>query len=375
MNLGTLAKLCPTPPSCLPDWSVIESSLPWVDSMGACPQDPEHHAEGDVWTHTRMVCEALCAMASWRALEPRRREAVFLAALLHDVAKPARTRVDEQGRIHAPGHAVAGESVARRWLWEHDASPAGRELVARLVRDHGAPLNALRRPDPRRLALAVSWRAGCELTALLAEADVRGRACADAPTLLEHVELFRLLANELGCLDQPFPFANERSRADYFAIEGRDPCHAAFDDSWGEVVVLSGLPGSGKTTLASREMASLPVLSLDDIREERDLVDADEQDEVARIAHERAKTLLRGRHPFLWDATNLVRSRRSALVGLVRAYGGRVRIHCVEASRAALLHRLAARERYVPPSAVERMLDRWQTPDATEAERVTGLDT
>lgn len=29
---------------------------PWGSAMAACQQDAQWHGEGDVWTHTRMVC-------------------------------------------------------------------------------------------------------------------------------------------------------------------------------------------------------------------------------------------------------------------------------------------------------------------------------
>ena len=32
---------------------------PWARAMAACGQDAGWHAEGDVWTHTRMVVAAL----------------------------------------------------------------------------------------------------------------------------------------------------------------------------------------------------------------------------------------------------------------------------------------------------------------------------
>lgn len=32
---------------------------PWARAMAVCPQDAQWHAEGDVWTHTRMVCAEL----------------------------------------------------------------------------------------------------------------------------------------------------------------------------------------------------------------------------------------------------------------------------------------------------------------------------
>lgn len=36
------------------DWSGIR--FPWIAPMVECMQDPDYHTEGDVWTHTRMVC-------------------------------------------------------------------------------------------------------------------------------------------------------------------------------------------------------------------------------------------------------------------------------------------------------------------------------
>ena len=34
-------------------WTEAQS---WAHEMAACQQDDQWHAEGDVWTHTRMVC-------------------------------------------------------------------------------------------------------------------------------------------------------------------------------------------------------------------------------------------------------------------------------------------------------------------------------
>lgn len=74
-------------------------------------------AEGDVWIHTRLVCEALVALPEWQALAAEDRDLVFAAALLHDVAKPLCTRV-ENGRVTSRGHSQRGAIEARRILWE-----------------------------------------------------------------------------------------------------------------------------------------------------------------------------------------------------------------------------------------------------------------
>ena len=63
--------------------------------LGDTPQEPRWHGEGDVLTHTRLVLEALEAAPEFWALDVERRAALWLAALLHDVAGlgPRRTMV------------------------------------------------------------------------------------------------------------------------------------------------------------------------------------------------------------------------------------------------------------------------------------------
>ena len=35
------------------------------------------HGEGDVWAHTRMVCEALVGLPAWQSLPPDERQVLF----------------------------------------------------------------------------------------------------------------------------------------------------------------------------------------------------------------------------------------------------------------------------------------------------------
>ena len=58
-----LLTLCPAPPDWRLPWHHMISSFNWLNTLADCPQDPIHHAEGDVLTHTRMVCEALIALS------------------------------------------------------------------------------------------------------------------------------------------------------------------------------------------------------------------------------------------------------------------------------------------------------------------------
>lgn len=53
-------------------------------------------------------------------------------------------------------------------------------------------------------------------------------------------------------------------------LSGRNvvPEQPLYDDSWGEVILMSGLPGTGKDTWIMPNRLHMPVISLDDIRRE-----------------------------------------------------------------------------------------------------------
>src|SRR3954469_7239969 len=97
--------LIPRPPDWRIDWAALESALPEASELAACQQGPQYHGEGDVWTHTRLACEALTTHPSFRERSSADRALLFTAVLLHDVGKPACTRIEPDGRISSRGHA------------------------------------------------------------------------------------------------------------------------------------------------------------------------------------------------------------------------------------------------------------------------------
>ena len=86
------------------------------ERMRLTPQDVRWHGEGDVLTHTRMVCEALGALPQYAELPGRQREILMAAAMLHDVGKVVVTR-SVAGAIEAPHHAPVGARMARERMW------------------------------------------------------------------------------------------------------------------------------------------------------------------------------------------------------------------------------------------------------------------
>ncbi|MBB5867045.1 putative kinase [Allocatelliglobosispora scoriae] len=362
--------LCPRAPDWAVPWDRIRERFDWIRAMEGVAQDPVHHAEGDVAVHTWMAAQALAASPEFRALPADRRTLLFATVLLHDVAKPFCTQTGPDGRVTAHGHSRGGELAARRILWELGAPIAWREHVAALVRHHQVPFWALERADLQSIALRVSLVAGNADLAMLARADITGRTCGDAATVLENIDLFAEYCTDLGVLDRPWPFASDHARFDYFRTPGRDPAYAAFDDTRLTVTVLSGLPGVGKDTWIAAHRPGLPVVSLDATRERLRIKPTDDQGPVAAAAREEARVLLRAGRDFVWNATNISRQQRERCISLIAGYHGRVEIVALEAPPDVVRARNRQRERAVPDAALDRLIRRWESPDLTEAHTV-----
>ena len=365
---------CPEPPEWELDWEALDQRFDWVRALRDCPQDPEYHAEGNVWIHTRMVCRALVALPAWRALDSDARNIAFAAALLHDIAKPSCSKVDEDGRITTRGHGGRGERMARLVLWRMDTPLAMREEICAIVAFHQVPFFLVDTDDGARRAIALSHRVRPHLLALVAEADARGRTCATKAQLIDNVALYLELSDEQGCRDRAFPFASDHSRFMFFRKPHRDPHHHAFDSTKATVTVMAGLPGAGKDHWIREHGRGKPVVGLDKAREVLGVRHGGKEGQVIQEAREAARKHLRAQRSFIWNATNVDRRHRRDLLGLLASYNVRVRYVYVEASEETLRERNQARRRPVPWKAVRRMIQRWSVPDATEAHEVSYVD-
>ncbi|GLZ03299.1 hypothetical protein Acsp03_07660 [Actinomadura sp. NBRC 104412] len=368
-------ELCPAPPHWRVPWPEIRGTFAWVRSLAGVPQDALHHREGDVEVHTRMACEALAELPEWRARPAEERVLLFTTVLMHDVAKPYCTRIEEGGRITAKGHSRRGDLMVRRILWELGAPIGWREHVAALVRHHQVPFWALERDDLQRIAFRVSLLARNDDLVLLATADILGRITADTAEVLENVGLYGEYCAEQRCLDAPRRFPSDHARFWYFRKPGRDPDYAAYDDTRCTVTVLSGLPGVGKDHWIAENRPGVPVVSLDAIRRDMGVPPAGDQSAVVSAAYERAREHLRAGRPFVWNATNVSRTLREQCTGLIADYRGRVDLVSLEAPRDVLLRRNRERPHPVPDAVIDRLVRRWEAPDPTEAHTLRWLAT
>ena len=150
-------------------------AFPELNALIGCPQNPEWHPEGDVWTHTLMVCnEAVNAIKEYRPeLSNDEKLCLTLAALAHDFGKPATTITDEKGVIRSPLHNVEGGSIARRFLENMRAPGFVVDTVEKLVREHMAILDRPSVRNVRRLANRLS-PATIKIWALLRRSDALG---------------------------------------------------------------------------------------------------------------------------------------------------------------------------------------------------------
>ncbi|MDO4331261.1 MAG: AAA family ATPase [Eubacteriales bacterium] len=365
------------------EWDALEA-LPvgrFFADMKKTPQNPAYHGEGDVYAHTVMVCEELIKNAAFCTCSERERIILFLAALLHDIGKIRTTRMEEGGWT-SPHHSAAGSLMAREFLWKEcglcgtEENMQLREAVCALIRYHMLPIHLPDQEDPGQrarkaasvgeLAKGFSWKLLC----ILAEADIKGRIAPDMEESLGKIELCRMFAEDAGCFDGPYPFLDDYTKRACLAGRNVLPDQRLYDDTWGEVILMAGLPGTGKDTWIQNHAPFVPIISLDEIRKELRIKPTDPQGSVIELARERAKMYLRKKRPFIWNATNITPDIRQKQISLFERYGAGVRIVYLETEWNEQMKRNESRTEEVPQAAIERMLAKLAPPVPEEAKTV-----
>jgi putative nucleotidyltransferase with HDIG domain len=361
---------CPTSPNLPIDWATILAAFPCLQSLASCEQNPVYHAEGNVWIHTQLVCEALVSLTAWQAMNQTDRSILFAAALFHDLAKPLATQIADDGKITAKGHVNLGARMVRQILQDLRTPFAIREAIVAIVRYESLPLWFWDKSNPLKAIIKASQFIRCDWLALVAEADVLGRICKDREQLLERVEFFREFCQEYNCFDRAYPFASDFSRFVYFNKEAGDPTYEVYDDTRLEVILMCGLPGTGKDYWIEHHRSDLPVISLDRLRVEMGISPTNPQGQIVQAGRDLAKGYLQSETSFIWNATNIVKPIRSGLIGLFTGYRARVRIVYLEVPFDRVLKQNRNRPARVPEQVIYRYRDRLEIPDLTEAHYV-----
>ena len=359
------------------DFQGCLEAFPELEHAKSTPQGA-YHLEGDVWTHTKMVVEEMVNHADYLAANSEERITGFLAALLHDVAKYSTTVIDPvTGAIGQPGHSRRGAIDARIALWDQGAPFAIREHVCRLIAVHQVPFFAFEggsgKPSAEFTARKFSWHLSMKLLTLLAEADMRGRICPDQQKVLDAIELFREVARIEDCYDKPKAFSTPHTALSYFRGASVDPTFELHQETGSRVIVMSGLPASGKNTWVATHCKGLPVVSFDDARDELNLKHGENDGKAAHAAIEKAKVLLREKKPFVWNATHLSPQMRAKTLDLLFAYDAQTELVYLESSRKTIFSRNNKRDTSLKSASIEKMLFKWEVPLPTEAHSVKYL--
>ncbi|MEZ6070024.1 MAG: AAA family ATPase [Pirellulales bacterium] len=348
---------------------------PWCQAMKQCEQDTGWHSEGDVWTHTKMVCSELVALDEWSNLSASEQTVLLFTALFHDAAKPLTTQIDPvKGRTTSPKHAVKGEHLARAVLRDVGCRLPVREEIARMVRYHGRPAFLLEREQPSHEVIGLSWLVSNKLLYLFAVADTRGRTTAEMTRPEENLHLWKMVAEENGCFNEPYPFANHHARFMFYRQRRPNLHYVPHENYSCTVTVLSGLPGSGKDRWLARDRSEEPIVSLDDIRSELKVAATDNQGDVIQTARERCRELLRSGTSFAFNATNVVKQTRQRWIDLFADYDARIDVIYIEPALGAILRQNAQRQHPVPEDVIRDLAAKTEVPTWAECHELSVLD-
>ena len=344
----------------------------WAREMTSCQQDAQWHAEGDVWTHTRMVCAELERLTEWSSLDRAAQLKLLFTALYHDSGKPATTALDPKtGRTRSPKHALVGAEIARRALRELGCDLRTREEIASLVRYHGRPPYLLEKQSPEREVISLSWQVNNRLLYLFALADTRGRRATEMTRPEENLHLWKLVAEEHACFERPYVFANDQARFLFYRDQLSSLHYTPHEKYRCKVTLMSGLPGAGKDTWLARHRPETPVVSLDAVRTELDVDATDNQGEVIQTAREQCREYLRAGRDFAFNATNTTALTRRRWIDLFADYSARIEIVYLEPPIATILAQNTQRTHPVPDSVILRLIEKLEPPTVTECHALT----
>jgi len=177
--------------------------FPEVAALRNCPQDPEWHPEGDVFTHTQHCCDALVKLPDWLDATPARRRILMFGVLAHDFGKPATTAQSEvrgRLRLRSLGHESTGGPLADNFLRHlgapHSIIESVRPLVVlHLAHHHGS--GDFNDSHIRRLARKLHPATIDDLCAVMIS-DSLGRPPLTGPETLVLIEKLRTRAHQLS---------------------------------------------------------------------------------------------------------------------------------------------------------------------------------
>jgi predicted kinase len=354
--------------------------FPQLNKLKTTIQDKHFHAEGDVWTHTKMVCDELFKNQEYIVAKDDSKFVMFYSALLHDISKPVCTKVEDDGRVTSKGHSKMGAVDVRILLWKANVPFDLRERICNIIANHQVPFFAFddkskdgkQLRTPEFLANFLSWQLNLNELLVVAKSDMLGRTYVEKQKSIDDIDLFKMICDEQKCLFNPKEFPSVATRMKYFETNGGiDPNYIFHKDYGSKVIVLSGIPASGKNTWVKNNVESnIDVVSFDDEVERLNLKHSGNIGQAVHAATDKAKVLLANKDSFVFNATHLSRQMRDKTIDLVHRYNGEVKIVYLEAPYEEILKRNSQRDTTLRNNKIEEMLFKWDVPTKIESEEI-----
>ncbi|MCU0393983.1 MAG: AAA family ATPase [Thermoflexibacter sp.] len=352
----------------LTDYQIVNKYSELFERMKDTPQDPVHHQEGNVYVHTEMVLNALLALPEFEQCSDFEKEVLIYTALFHDVCKPDTIEISAEGRISNPRHAAKGANLVRQIL---DKEKFDFEMISKvfyMVYYHGYPLRFFDKEQPLKSAIKLSLLANNHLLYIFAKADLLGRICEDSEKLMYDLDCFKEFCLENGIYNAPKQFHSDFDRFYYFNQDDSFPDTQIFHQFDFEIFMMVGIPASGKDTYIKKNFAHLPIISLDQLRQEMKVKPTDNQGAVIQAAKEKSKEFCRRKQSFVWNATNITKNMRSTLVGLWLPYNPKINMVFTYKNIDKTLKDNEEREQEnkIPNSKIVDLFAKLEFPDLTE---------
>lgn len=357
-----------------PDWKNILNTFPALNNLSFCMQDKEHHAEGDVWTHTKMVVEELLNLSDFQQLNEEEKFICFYACLFHDMSKPLCTKeeiVNGKKKITSKGHSKLGEIDSRILLWKNEVPFNIREKISMIIKSHQIPFFLIDKyKNYDFMVNMISQETSNKLLSIVAKADIKGRIIEDKNDInkvLENINLFNEISIDNNCFDKPKEFINQYTKFQYFQKQGTILTDQPYYDTHDfNVIVLCGMPASGKNTYVEKYFSNLEVISFDDAKEMFGIKHGQNDGKAVHYMKDKAKELLRKKETFVWNTTNLSKDMRKKTLDLIHNYHGKVELHYLEETENVIKTRNSKRDTTLPNDKIDTMLLKWEPPQTYE---------